>query len=425
MTDDGVKLQTRGGTLLRRRKARPKRSHRQLTGTFPTAGDMVGLWGEDMANITDAGAPTQLFPILSRRLPGGARMVRDSAPAGEGHLVEFRTLAVRSVLNRSVSKRRLSLSYSINPYRGCEFGCRYCYARYTHEFLAAPAPDIEHRSSDGDAKPLDLRDPEAFERRIFVKQNAPWLLEQELRRVREGEEIALGTATDPYQPAERWAKITRGILEVFARRCGHRLGIVTKSTLIERDIDLLQQIASRNTLVVHLTITTPDAGLARKLEPRAPRPDLRLAAVRRLRSAGLTTGILCSPLLPGITDGAEAIDAMAGCAADAGASFFSAEPLFLKPCSQPTYLQFVHEHFPALEAATVARFAVSAFANSEYRGQISRHVTAACRRHGLPERSGYALLTTEHGNSSARRPPRGTAAQGDLFGEPPCSRSAG
>ena len=122
--------------------------------------------------------------------------------------------------------------------------------------------------------------------------------------MKRGEQIALGTATDPYQPIEKRARVTRGILEVFAGQRGLRLGIVTKSTLIERDIDLLQQIAAKNDVTLHITITTHDARLARILEPRAPRPDLRFRTVRRLREAGLRTGIMCSPLMPGITDNA-------------------------------------------------------------------------------------------------------------------------
>ena len=193
----------------------------------------------------------ELFPILQRFPPMGtqsplsgiARLAADASPAGEGHLVELRTLEVRSILNRSVSRRKLSFAWSINPYRGCEFACRYCYARYTHEFM-------------------ELRNPEDFERKIFIKQNAAWLLEQELRQVRAGEEIALGTATDPYQPVERRAKVTASLLAVLARQRGLRIGIVTKSTLIERDIPLLQKIAENNTLVLHVTITTPNAKLA-------------------------------------------------------------------------------------------------------------------------------------------------------------------
>ncbi len=142
----------------------------------------------------------------------------------------------------------------------------------------------------------------AFEHEIYLKENAAWLLEQELKRIDPKQEIAIGTATDPYQPIERRVGITRSLLEVLARREGYRVGIVTKSTLIERDIDLLKKIAEGNTLVVHITITTTDAALARKLEPRAPRPDLRFATVKKLREAGIVTGVLCSPLLPGIND---------------------------------------------------------------------------------------------------------------------------
>ncbi len=346
--------------------------------------------------------------MLRPHATGIARLAAEAERTDDGHLVEFRALTVRSVLNRSESKRRLSMAWSINPYRGCEFGCRYCYARYTHEFLApaeqqSTATDQLADLQDGAAAgSLDLRAPEAFERRIFVKQNAAWLLEQELRRIDPGEEIALGTATDPYQPIERRARVTRSLLEIFARRSGHRLGIVTKSKLIERDIDLLCKIAQRNTLVIHLTITTADTALARLLEPRAPCPDLRFQAVRRLREAGLRTGILCSPLLPGITDSAEAIDGMARRAAQANASFFAAQPLFLKSCSRSTYLSFVREHFPALEAEYAARFAHAEFASRPYRQQMSALVAAACRRHGLPERSTDALLTRDAGEGVRR-----------------------
>jgi DNA repair photolyase len=324
-----------------------------------------------------------LFPILdqpSSAPTGIARMAFESTHAEDGHLIEFRALKVRSILNHFVSKRMTWMAWGINPYRGCEFACRYCYARYTHEFMA-PAP--------GKPKPAgqpDFRDPATFERLIFLKQNAAWLLEQELRRHHPSEQIAMGTATDPWQPIERRARITRSLLEVFARHSGYNLGVVTKSRLILRDTDLLQEINRRNKLVVHITITTPDAELARKLEPRAPRPDLRLDTVRRLRKAGITAGILCSPLLPGITDTEEAIDRMARHAAEANASFFAANPLFLKPCSRPTYLSFVQEHFPHLVADYHRRFAHADFASKDYAQRLSRIVSAARERHGLHRR---------------------------------------
>jgi DNA repair photolyase len=307
-------------------------------------------------------------------------------------------MKARSLLNHSVSKRMGWTAWSINPYRGCEFGCRYCYARYTHEFLRPePVAHVPIGSYEGDVQPWAL----AFEHEIYIKENAAWLLEQELKRIDPKVEIAIGTATDPYQPVERRVGITRSILEVLAKREGHRIGIVTKSTLIERDVDLLTLIASRNALTVHITITTADTALARKLEPRAPRPDLRFAAVKKLRDAGIATGVLCSPLLPGINDTPRALDAVAGRAAAAGASFLGAHPLFLKSCSRPTWMSFVREHFPHLVEDYTKRFARADFVDGEYREMVAGRVRAACRKHGLARRSTDALLSSALGPKTA------------------------
>jgi DNA repair photolyase len=353
--------------------------------------------------------------MLPAALTGLARMAFEAEPAANGHQVEFRTLEVRSMLNRSVSRRRLWLDFSINPYRGCEFGCKYCYARYTHEFLS-PAKDSPANAASGAA---NLRDPENCERIIFLKQNAAWLLEQELKRIDPAFEIALGTATDPYQPIERKVGITRSLLEVFARKQGYRLGIVTKSTLVERDIDLLVEIGRRNKLSVHITITTPNAKLARKLEPRAPRPDLRFATVHRLRQVGIRAGVLCCPLLPGITDTEKAIDGMARRAAAAGASFFAGNPLFLKPCSRPTYFQFLRENFPQLLPEYEARFNAADFARPAYSRQMAKLVEKACRRHGLPIRFYDAVLPREENSGSAPGLP-----DADIPGRIPPQRAA-
>ena len=367
-----------------------------------------------MANKINA----ELFPILNQPLTGIARIAAAAQHVDDGHLIEFRTLEVRSILNKSVSKRMLSLAYSINPYRGCEFGCKYCYARYTHEFMAPKAVADEGEPTDGLASvAVNFRDPVSFERMIFLKQNAAWLLEQELKRIDPAMEIALGTATDPYQPIERRARITRSLLEVFARKAGYRLGIVTKSRLIERDVDLLVEIARRNTLVVHVTITTPDAKLARLLEPRAPRPDLRFQAVKRLREAGIVAGVFGSPLLPGLTDNEEALDSLACRASAVGASFFAAHPLFLKPCSRPTYLSFVREHFPSLEADYDRRFAHADFASKAYSARLAEMVGAACRRYGLRQRWGGDALLTKNDDGGRRAPQRsvGVVPQQRLF----------
>lgn len=263
----------------------------------------------------------------------------------------------------------MPFTHGINPYRGCEFACRYCYARYAHEFLELT--------------------PEQFERKIYYKENAGWLLRQELRRMKPGTQIALGTATDPYQPLERRQRVTRSILEAFAETSGFALGLVTKSTLVARDIDLLKEIAKRHKLTVHLTVTTMDTKLARILEPRAPRPDLRMRTLERLRRAGIRAGILCSPVMPGITDSRASLAAVARAAAATGANFFAAGALFLKPCSQPTFLRFVKENFPGQLAAYEQRYGASAFVSAEYRKRIADLVDAICKEYKLGRR--YAV----------------------------------
>jgi DNA repair photolyase len=367
--------------------------------TFAIAESSFFHMSEHKANTTGS-----LFPILGQDMPapiGMARLAAISTDAGEGHLVHFHALPVRSALNRSVSKRKLWFARTINPYRGCEFACRYCYARYTHEFL-------------------DYKDPAAFEREIYLKENLAWLLEQELRGFDSAEEIAIGTATDPYQPIERTARITRSVLEVLARQTGLRIGLVTKSTLIERDIDLFQAIAARNVLTLHITITTTDAKLARTLEPRAPRPDLRFRTVERLRAAGLTVGVLCSPLLPGITDNGPALNLVAREAARAGASFFSAEPLFLKSCSRETFFQFLDEQFPRLKPSYVARYREDAFVGPAYAARIRALVASITARHGLTHRSMDAILTREPETSAAatRKSPAQTTLWADEVRRP-------
>src|SRR2546428_11636447 len=202
------------------------------------------------------------LPLLADsgpKLVGIARLAANVESLRQGLEVDYFTLPVRSLLSRCAGVR-MPFTWTINPYRGCEFACKYCYARYTHEFM-------------------EMRDGVDFEQKIYVKQHAADLLRQELRRVNPGQEIAIGTATDPYQPAERRYEVTRAILEELSRHEGLELGIVTKSNLILRDINVLQQVSRNNRLVVNLTITTLNVDLARILEPRAPRPDLRLAAV--------------------------------------------------------------------------------------------------------------------------------------------------
>jgi DNA repair photolyase len=305
-----------------------------------------------------------LPPSGKPQLVGIARLASEGESLREGHNVEYFTLPAKSLLNRCVSGRSMPFEWTINPYRGCEFACKYCYARYTHEFM-------------------EMRDGVDFERKIYVKEHAAGLLRHELRRVKSGESIALGTATDPYQPAERRYEVTRGILEEFARHRGYELGIVTKSNLVVRDVELLQEVARSNKVSVHITITTLDADLARMLEPRAPRPDLRMEAVRALRQAGLRAGVSCSPVLPGITDSAKDLEAVIRAAAEAGADYVFANPLFLKPCSAAVFLPFLDQHFPHLAENYRQRYHDRAFLPAAYAKRLSELVTRLREKYKL------------------------------------------
>ncbi|MCI0353520.1 MAG: radical SAM protein [Acidobacteria bacterium] len=299
----------------------------------------------------------------SPRLVGIARLAAQGDALEEGHNVEYFSLPARSLLSRCTN-RRLPFRWMINPYRGCEFGCHYCYARYTHEFM-------------------ELRQGRDFEQRIFAKQNAAWLLRNDLRQVKPGEMIAIGTATDPYQPAERRYGVTRSVLEELAGHAGLHVGLVTKSNLILRDVEILRRLAERNRLSVHLTVTTTNADLARLLEPRAPRPDLRLEAVRQLAAAGLHAGVLCAPVLPAITDSPRDLEALVRAAAEAGARSFGANPLFLKPCSAQVFLPFLEQNFPALVESYRQRYGQRAFVSTAYRKRISELVGRLKTKYGI------------------------------------------
>ena len=305
-----------------------------------------------------------LFPILQKSsLVGIARLASEGESLREGHNVEYFTLPARSLLNRCTGVR-MPFTWTVNPYRGCEFACKYCYARYTHEFM-------------------EMRDGVEFEQKIYVKQHTADLLRRDLRRVKRGESIALGTATDPYQPAERRYEVTRGILEEFVRHRGLELGIVTKSNLIVRDLDLLREVSRNNVVSVHITVTTLNVELARILEPRAPRPDLRMETVREISEAGINVGVSCSPVLPGITDSPADLEALVREAAAAGARHVFANPLFLKPCSAAVFLSFLEMHFPHLVDNYRRRYQDRSFLPPSYGKRISQLIARLRQKYGI------------------------------------------
>jgi len=294
-------------------------------------------------------------------LVGIARLASQSELLEAKRAVEYFEIPTRSLLNRT--KPNMPFRWTINPYRGCEFGCKYCYARYAHEFMEL--------------------DAYAFEDKIYVKEPPEFLLRQELARTPKADPIAIGTATDPYQPAERRFRRTRAILEVFAREKGWHLGLITKSDLIVRDLDLLGEIARRNVFNVHLTVTTVDEKLARLLEPRAPRPQLRLQAVRKLRSAGVCVGVNPNPIMPGITDSERALDSVARAAHEHGALTFGGGPLYLPSAAQKVFLPFVEREFPHLAARYHKAFEANIHLSRAYKDALAERVRRIRERYGL------------------------------------------
>lgn len=261
-------------------------------------------------------------PVVGRPDP-------DAAAVRENAGVEYHEIAIRNLLNRC-STTRMPFAWTINPYRGCEFACTYCYARYTHGFL-----DL-HRWQD-------------FEEKIFVKKGAATALERQLRRAAlQGQPIAIGTATDPYQPAERHFQITRSLLAVLARVEGLEISITTKSPLIVRDLDLLTDLDRRHSIVVNVSITTTDASLARRLEPRAPTPEARFRTVAKLARQGLTVGVFVMPVLPGLNDKREALLPIFTRAVESGAHDVIAAPLFLRPAARARFLPWLNRELPDL-----------------------------------------------------------------------------
>ncbi|MGH9433952.1 MAG: radical SAM protein [Terriglobia bacterium] len=306
-----------------------------------------------------------LTPAATSRPPAGiARMAAMSPKTRERAQVEYFSMEGRSALNREAS-RRMSFAWTLNPYRGCEFGCKYCYARYTHEFM-------------------EMWDGLDFERKIYAKTNAPELLRAELGQARDqGLPIALGTATDPYQPAESHFRITRKILEVIRAFQGITLSITTKSVLILDDLDLLVAISERNRLSVHFTITTTDPRLARLLEPKAPPPAKRFEAVQMLAAAGIHVGVNAMPILPGLTDSKVALESLVHQAAEAGAKFVHGKLLFLMPSAMKQFMPFLEREFPRLVKRYRALYARSAYLRGEYKDEMAALMAELRARYGL------------------------------------------
>jgi DNA repair photolyase len=304
---------------------------------------------------------------------------------GEQKDIRYFAARSRSVLN---GPKATGMGFwSLNPYVGCAFGCAYCYARYAHRYTAerlAHSP----RSDDGVLPTDDLPPWLAFERRILVKREAGGLLRRALTRpatleaLRE-DRVVIGTATDPYQPAERRFRVTRGVLEVLAEQTGIGVTIITKSPLITRDIDLLTRIHERSSLSIHVSLITVDRELARRLEPRAPTPEARLRGMARLRAAGFEIGVNIMPVLPGITDKPEMVHAVVKAVKEAGVSYVGACALRLQATARARYLPFIDAEFPELAVRYRRAYAKGYQVSATYRDGLRTQFRKVCTEHGV------------------------------------------
>jgi DNA repair photolyase len=296
----------------------------------------------------------------------------------------FIALPVKGVLNSPASTQMGF--WSVNPYIGCEFGCAYCYARETHRWTVERATtrlDASHQACEIS----HLAPEEAFERRILVKQDVAAVLARTLDPSKlEGQPLIIGTATDPYQPAERRFRQTRSILETLRQYHGLRLGVITKSPLITRDLDVLSELARRHRLTINLSLASLDGALLRRLEPRTPTPRARLRALRALADAGIETGLLIAPILPGLTDSRPALRELLQAARDAGAAWASGVPLRMGPATRRTLLPWLARNRPDLYRRYQRHYGARSNASHPYQRGLQARINALRTEVGIAGR---------------------------------------
>jgi DNA repair photolyase len=300
---------------------------------------------------------------------------------GTGRLsgLEFLHVHARRIVNEVPAASRMPFRYTINAYRGCSHACTYCFARPTHEYLG-----------------LDIGAD--FDRRIVVKVNAVQRLRAELRSPKwTGESIAMGTNTDPYQRCEGKYRLTRGIVEVLGE-AANPFSILTKSALVLRDLDVLTAAAKRTSVSVALSIGTVDPAVWRATEPGAPHPRRRVDAVRQLTEAGIRTGVLVAPVLPGISDSTEQLEEVVTACVEAGASSVTTIMLHLRPGVREHFLGWLRPRDPGLADDYERRYRRAYLPDAEQKA-LSARVRA------IAERAGAAYTTPREARVPSGEPP--------------------
>lgn len=339
------------------------------------------------------------MPVLPALWVGEVRLMGQGLSVLERRLrgTRFLSQPVGSVLNPPESTG--IGCWSLNPYVGCEFGCSYCYARFAHRYLVERARDAGRVGAEEFRQLRGESGFEGFERQIFVKDRPGVLaaLERDLPRVlaryRRGEHhpILIGTATDPYQPAERRYRVTRAVLSRLARVSSLNLALITKSPVVVRDLELLARLGQRHHLTVHLSLISTSRRLIRWFEPRSPLPHARLGALRKLTQAGVNAGLLVAPILPGITDGERHLRSVLVAARRHGARFAHPSPLRMYRAVRPVFLPVLERRFPKLMSRYQAAYRRAENAPQAYSRALTARFARLAREVGLPtdDRFGY------------------------------------
>ncbi|RJT80736.1 radical SAM protein [Arthrobacter cheniae] len=319
-------------------------------------------------------------------LAGLVRTVRTPEFAG----ITFHEVAAKSVLNKVPPTSSMPFSWTINPFRGCSHACVYCFARKTHSYLNLDTG-------------LD------FDAQLVVKINAADVLVRELSRPSwKRDHVALGTNTDPYQRAEGRYSLMPGIISALADS-GTPFSILTKGTLLARDIPLLKAASESVNVGMGISLALLDPVLADSIEPGTPAPKARLALVSRLREAGLPCGVMAMPILPWLTDGDESLDQLFGALASAGATGVTAGPLHLRPGSREWFMQWLAAQHPHLVPRYESLYRGGSYASKEYRDWLSGRIRVFRAKHGLMAGAGFfrnlsAAGPADSGGSSASGP---------------------